>query len=42
MVKTPALYLDMGAADNLRELAPALGLPDGGDIPSLLSLAGFD
>ena len=41
VVETPALYLDMSAADNLREQALALGLPDGGDIPSLLSLVGL-
>ncbi len=41
VVETPALYLDMSAADNLREQALALGLPDGGDIPALLRLVGL-
>ena len=41
VVETPALYLDMSAADNLRELALTLGLPDGGDIPALLRLVGL-
>lgn len=41
VVETPALYLDMSAADNLREQALTLGLPDGGDIPALLRLVGL-
>ena len=41
VVETPALYLDMTAADNLKQQYRVLGLPDFAGIPELLKLVGL-
>lgn len=42
VVETPAIYLDMTAADNLRQQALLLGLPSYESIPELLRLVGLE
>ena len=42
VVETPSLYLDMTAADNLKEQYRVLGLPSFEDIPQLLKLVGLE
>ena len=41
VVETPSIYLDMTAADNLKEQYRVLGLPSFEGIPELLSLVGL-
>lgn len=42
VVETPSIYLDMTAADNLREQYLVLGLPSFDGIPELLKLVGLE
>ena len=42
VVETPSIYLDMTAADNLKEQYRILGLPSFADIPELLKLVGLE
>ena len=42
VVETPAIYLDMSAADNLKQQYRILGLPDFTGIPELLALVGLE
>lgn len=41
VIETPSLYLNMSAADNLRQQYRILGLPGFADIPDLLALVGL-
>lgn len=41
VVETPSIYLDLTAADNLKEQYRVLGLPDDSGIPELLKLVGL-
>lgn len=42
VVETPSIYLDLSAADNLREQNRVLGVPSDGNIPELLRLVGLE
>ena len=42
VVETPSIYLDMSAADNLKQQALILGLPDFDGIPETLRLVGLE
>ncbi len=42
VVETPAIYLDMTAADNLRQQALVIGLPNYDSIPEILRLVGLE
>ncbi len=42
VVETPSIYLDLTAADNLKEQYQVLGLPDDAGIPDLLRLVGLE
>ncbi len=42
VVETPSIYLDMSAADNLRQQALVLGLPNFESIPEILKLVGLE
>lgn len=42
VVETPSVYLDMSAADNLKEQYRVLGLPSWEEIPDLLKLVGLE
>lgn len=42
MVETPSLYPELTAAQNLALQNRVLGLPDDGNIPALLCLAGLE
>lgn len=42
VVETPAIYMDMSAADNLKQQYRVLGLPSFDSIPDLLKLVGLE
>ena len=42
VVETPSIYLDMSAADNLKQQYRILGLPDFTGVPELLELVGLE